>query len=281
MLRLLVIIFCISVIILCMVNFKKRIIDRYDNKERIILCLFGVIPRSIKYTWDSIQKNIVDVLSKEYIVDIYVFNLNIENTLVDDKKLNQKDINLIPYDYFEEEYQKDIDLKIDNKCTLEDCKLRKHYSNIATQNAIRQMYSEYKVGLFLKKHNYDKAVIVGPDFYIYNKINMNDFNSINDKKIYTSNIHDHGGYTNGFYFGKTKDIIKILSRYNNMDKFKKDDDNYEMIVKNAFEYNNINRKVTDSIFYKIRANGEIKTLQELKNNKKIYDNIKNILIKKI
>jgi len=280
MLRLLVIIFCIFVIILCKINLKNKIIDRYGNKERIILCLFGVIPRSIKYTWDSIQKNIVDVLSKEYIVDIYVFNLNIENTLVDDKILNQKDINLIPYDYFEEEYQKDIDLKIDNKCTLEDCKLKKFYSDITTRNAIRQMYSEYKVGLFLEKHNYDKTVIVGPDFYIYNKINMNDFNSIKAKKIYTSNIHDCYGYTNGFYFGKTKDMIKILSRYNNMNKFKKNNDNYELVVKNSFKYNNIKRKVTNILFYKIRADGHIKTLQKLKNNKKIYDNIKNILIKK-
>ena len=277
---LLILIFCIFVIIFYKINFKKKIIDRYDNKERIILCLFGVIPRSIKYTWDSIKKNIIDVLSKEYIVDIYVFNLNIENTLVDNRILNQKDIDLIPYDYFEEKYQKDIDIQIDDKCKIENCKLRKHYDEITTRNAIRQMYSEYQVALFLKNHDYKKAIVVGPDFYIYNKININDFNSIENKKIYTSDIHDHEGYTNGFYFGKTKDMIKILSRYNNMDKFKKDNDNYELIVKNAFDYNNIERVVTDIIFYKIRSNGQIKKLKKLKNNKKIYNDLKNILIEK-
>ena len=70
MFSLLILIFCIFVIILYKKNLKKKIIDMYEIKERIILCLFGVIPRSIKYTWDSIKKNIVDVLSQEYIVDI-------------------------------------------------------------------------------------------------------------------------------------------------------------------------------------------------------------------
>ncbi len=64
----------------------------------IIFCLFGVIPRSIKKTWNSIDSNIIKILKEKGInVDIYVFNLNVENNLVDNILLNQNDIKIIPY----------------------------------------------------------------------------------------------------------------------------------------------------------------------------------------
>ena len=42
-------------------------------------------------------------------VDIYVFNLNVENKLADNTLLNQNDIKIIPYTYFEEQKQSCLD----------------------------------------------------------------------------------------------------------------------------------------------------------------------------
>jgi len=57
----------------------------------------GVIPRSIKYTWESININIIQKFKEQYRVDI--FNLDVGDTKVDGVKLNKNDINIIPYDF--------------------------------------------------------------------------------------------------------------------------------------------------------------------------------------
>ena len=40
--------------------------------EKIIVCLTGVVNRSIKHTWASIKDNIIDELEKEYEVKNYL-----------------------------------------------------------------------------------------------------------------------------------------------------------------------------------------------------------------
>ena len=100
--KLISIIVLVIIIILLILGLISKTTEGFNinnNKEKIVVCLFGVIPRSIKYTWQSIKENIIDPLETEYNVDIYLFNLNVEDTLVDGVKLNQNDIKLIPYTY--------------------------------------------------------------------------------------------------------------------------------------------------------------------------------------
>ena len=80
--------------------------------DKICLCFFGVIPRSIKYTIKSIENNIIKQLQQKYIVDIFVFNLNVGDTKVDGNILNQEDVNLINYTFYEEEKQSALDIEI-------------------------------------------------------------------------------------------------------------------------------------------------------------------------
>ena len=47
-------------------------------REKVILCFFGTISRSIKYTYNNHIENIINVINKMYDVDIYVFNNNVE-----------------------------------------------------------------------------------------------------------------------------------------------------------------------------------------------------------
>lgn len=225
----------------------------------IIFCLFGVIPRSIKKTWNSINSNIINILKEKGInVDIYVFNLNVENTLVDNNLLNQEDIKIIPYAYFEEEKQSRVDKIIEQKC-INSCKFRKDYNDNTIKNAMRQLYSEYRVGKFIEQINnikkYDLAFVCGPDYYIANQININDIlDSYNNNFLYTSQVNNADGITNGLYFGKIPEMINLLKRYNDFESSNKD---YEYTVLKAIKNYNIKHKFCNIIFFKVRANCNI------------------------
>jgi len=61
-------------------------------KEKVILCFFGVVSRSIKFTYKNLEENILNVLKEHFDVDIYVFNNNVENMFVDGTQQNNEDV---------------------------------------------------------------------------------------------------------------------------------------------------------------------------------------------
>lgn len=228
-------------------NLKKLI------KEKIIICFAGVINRSIHFTYNNIIEHILEPVSLKYNYDIYVFNNNIENAIIDGVQIlntNLKCLNNITF--FEEETQTVIDNNIQKK-KLKNQYLN-HYKNTKTaQNCLRQLYCENKVAQFLKNSNYKKAIFITPDFYFFHKLNINSIN-FDSNNIYISNNNDACGYTNGFYIGNTNLLIKLMERYNYFDKLIKD---YEYGVKYACNINNIKRSVLNINFAKIRANKKI------------------------
>lgn len=236
-------------------------------KKKIAFCIFGVVPRSIKWTYNSMKKNIIDEIKTEFDLDIYVFNLNIGNTLIDGVTVNQNDVKIIEYNVYEEYEQKLFDEE------FAEIK-KKNYKNISNVfhyakqgnynceiNAFRQLYSEYRVGCFLEKNKdkYDGAIISSSDLFIVNKINLNHFkNSLENKNtIYIPPMNDAYGYTNGFYFGQTECLIKLLKRYEIMITSISFSRDYEFYVKIMMEYYKIKRCMSNIIFFKIRANKNI------------------------
>ena len=227
-----------------------------QKKERIVVCLVGVINRSIKHTWFSIYNNIIKQLEKNYLVDIVLFNNNVESTMVDGVKLNNDDLKIIPYNLLFKYKQKDIDKKI-SQISGTDKEFPPYWCNNYKKNGLRQMYMESIVGKFLKKTKYKIALVSNGDHLYVNKfelgVEMND-------GIITCNHLDMHGYTNGFYFGYTKNMVKILDRINYYDKLIQTNThkiNYEQILKRSFQMNNIKRFTTDLFFIKIRANKAI------------------------
>jgi hypothetical protein len=231
------------------------------KKPKIVICFFGVIGRGLKYTWKSLNKNLVKPLQKEFDVDIFVCNNNIGNSIIDGVHINN-DYNAIPYDFCEEMIQSNIDkriAKISKKCTIKFHHY--HYNKKITQNAMRIMYVEYRVGCFLQKkiNKYKCAVVCSTDFYLGKKININDVkNALKDtKSVFTTNVCDWDGYTDGFYIGNLKPLIPILKRFNTIHNHLPTDKGYEYLLKLYFLKNKIKRKITDMPFCKIRANGYI------------------------
>ena len=247
-----------------------------QNKERIIVCLVGVINRSIKHTWFSIYNNIIMELKKKYIVDIALFNNNVEDTMVDGVKLNNRDLKIVPYNYLFKFKQKNFDEKI-SEIKGTDKEFPPYWCNQHKLNGLRQMYMESKVAQFLKKSKYKIALVSNPDHLYTNKFHINNLHppikqrhlNVNgvvrgpeppNNEIITCSHLDMNGYTNGFYFGYTKNMVKILDRINyyfNLIKTNTEKINYEKILKRSFKITKIKRNKTNLLFIKIRANKDI------------------------
>ena len=138
------------------------------------------------------------------------------------------------------------------------------------------MYMESKVAQFLKKSTYKIALVSNPDHLYINKFDCEQV--IMKDHVTGCNHLDMRGFTNGFYFGDTNNIIKILNRINDYDKLiqkKTKKINYEQILKRSFQMNKIKRYSTDLFFIKIRANRQIQKfgmdyIKKSKKRKNIY-----------
>ena len=230
-------------------------------RDKVIICFFGVVSRSIQFTHQNLKKKLINIVKQYYDVDIYIFNNNVENEYVDGIRQNNNDVNILQRTFFEEKRQSMIDVDIYNNIISKNIVCKMPYyepSGFTIMNVLRQMYSEHQVGLFLEKNinNYKCAIVCGPDFYLFNNINLEDItNSINnDSVVYTTNVNDAYGYTNGFYIGSLKPMIQILQRYSILDQLLPTDKDYEYLLKRSFEINKINRIITDTRFGKIRSN---------------------------
>ena len=231
------------------------------EKKRACVCFFGVIGRSIRFTYDSITKQLIDPLKKEFDVDIYVFNLDVENSIVDGRSVNSLNYKIIKSDYCESRKQSDLDKEIDIYYQSGICKMRHDYTKVQIINAVRQMYSEYRVGKFLEEHrgDYDTAIVCGPDYYLLNEISLDDVRKsvIQENTIYTTSVNDGQGYTNGFYIGNLNSLINVLKRYEIITELLPTKYDYEYLLKQSFIKYDIVRNITDLLFVKVRNNQSI------------------------
>lgn len=231
------------------------------SKQRVAVCLFGVLGRSIRYTHSSIKQHVIDELAKKYSVDVYAFDLDVGDHLVDGRAVKSGEIyKLLPIDYHETKRQKDLDLEI-RKRFAGRLSMRYDYSQGAVMNAVRAMHSENSVGDWLaQKHNeYDSVVVCGPDYWLLNPVNLEHVqDTIDDKNIvYTTLANPAEGYTNGFYIGSTQAVVKILQRVPLLDRMLPTNRDYEYILYAAFKESNVKQRNTDTLFFKVRNNGVI------------------------
>ena len=234
--------------------------------ERALLCLFGVINRSIKCTWKNINSNIVEHLKKNNIeTDVYVFNLVCDNGLVDGVNVNNNDHTIIESTFYECKSQSVLDHDIKEKIETVPYKPSYvlWYTDNQIHNTMRQMYSEYRVGAFIRTHmkDYDYAIVCGPDYYVTKPINIHDLRkSKKNNMVYISDVNPGmNGYTNGYYVSSNlKDMSIMLCRYEHILPFLKDfKGDYEQLLKKYCDANSVQVMSTDQVFFKIRANKTI------------------------
>ena len=257
-------------------------------KQSAVVCLFGVVNRSIRYTWKNINLKIVDHLRKNnFQVDVYVFNLICDNGLVDGVNVNNNDHEIIQPTFYEWKSQSELDKDIKMKITSVSDKISYvgWYTDNQIHNTMRQMYSEYRVGKFIQTHmkNYDYVIVCGPDYYVTHPINIQHLKESNDNKaVYISNVNPGmNGYTNGYYMSSNlKDLSVLLCRYEHIIPFLKDfRGDYEQLLKKYCDTKSVRVMLTDQVFFKIRANKTIfwqgfnKKQKEDPHNKSMYQNV--------
>lgn len=233
-----------------------------NDKKRICVCFFGVIGRSIRFTYEKMVERMIDPLKEVYDVDIYVFNLDVGTTVVDGRPVNAMNYNIIKMTYYEEYKQDELDDELDALHQTGMFKMRRDYTAISIRNAVRQMYSECRVGMFLdnNRDRYSAAIVCGPDYYLLNRINMYDVERCMNEVdvVYTTDVNEGDGYTNGFYIGHLTPMVNILKRYEIIDQLMPTTRDYEYLLKRTFEIYGIKRKLTDMLFVKIRNNDTIR-----------------------
>lgn len=206
---------------------------------------------------------------RDFDVKIHVFNVNISNFVIDGVVTNQFDYLIIPFDSIEiinqnGEFEKSIFLKCGKNLSRIGCRVEvlPHFKKI---NIFRQMYAESRVGEYISDHEdeYDVIVSFVPDLYFVINITVDNVlaASKNESIVWTTAHYDWDGYTNGYYIGHPKPMSKIMRRFEIVEKLTGITEwvpNYETILKRAFQFHSITRRITPEVFFKIRANKKVK-----------------------
>lgn len=248
-------------------NFNKYVNTNKNKNIRVGLLISGFAPRSLKYTHKSIYKNIIVVLKKHFDTDIYMFSLLSKNIPTKD---NKQILKLLSTNATKYEYQEDLNANIEFTSIL-NC-IREAPLNISNKqiiNFIRDLYQEYKTIDMINLNKYDVCITIGPDYYITDKININEIikcvdntriNS-NEYKAYTTQYNKCGGIPNKFLIAPSIVTKLIMERYKatiewcNFITNKKQISNPERFVEYIFNKYKIANIGSTFFYIKIRENG--------------------------
>lgn len=244
---------------------------------KFCICFFGVIGRSLEYTIESINKNILNILkSKGINYDIYIHNNKIDK-IVDyahkcEKEKNCKIDNTIykklnPTHYIETN-QEDFDKEYDWLSIFKNGD--PHNDNFKSiKNAIREIYSIKQVTTLWKdKPKYDFYLYLRPDLKYINLLDIDlIINNLHIKNtLFTPDWHGpewcldgiNYGLNDRIYGGDYDTILKIGNRIDNIQelicntKHFYHAETYMRQIVNKFKIELIFIKLRG---YRIRANG--------------------------
>lgn len=152
---------------------------------RVVVCLYGVLPRSLRHVWPAQREQLVRVLEQHGAkVDLFGFDLDVEGALVDGQRLDRSEIANVPFNRLERHLQAALDEELERLCAGSSCDFSQYeFSSLASpvmgqgrglreaagvevprmlnantlrqskamdgRNALRQMYSESRVATFL------------------------------------------------------------------------------------------------------------------------------------
>jgi len=235
-------------------------------KNKKVAILFFGLTRTLGKTIDSIKRNLFTPLDENLIdYDIFIHTYKIfgqynniwsgENT---NNYINEDVETLLNPKYFIFDNQQTI---IDNINFNEYYKKLGNWTGMTPEltkylikNMCLALYSKKQITLLFDKHinDYDYAIIIRPDTKLHTKININDFNELNDNNIIIPAKDWFHGYNDRFcigkpnvisYCGKLFDELKIYSETTSIisEKFFMDKLNEKSIniIAKQIEYDNL------------------------------------------
>jgi len=222
-----------------------------NASARAILAVYGVSNRARRCTEQSHKEHVKEVLEgMGYHVETYVFeSVPVE---IDGVKWTHTACSY-PHDICETRTIDEIDGENLSRCRDIDCRYR-GYRPRDSRNAMRQLYNEYRVGLFLRAriNVSEVAFVVAQDIWLPKRMDPKDIQLAAARKdfVFTStNFDGHMGVTNGLYMGSPESLSILMTRYEYevmlIDRNVSAYDRplaYERQLSAAFVANNITRK---------------------------------------
>jgi len=248
----------------------------YGQKHKIAVCCCGIASDSLKYTYVSIKENIIEILSKEFSVDVFVHETR-GSDVAEDKTSELLEARLI--DGIDGTGLIKTYISTDSVNTGID-RIRKKALGIQTtgssagdepsygNNFMRELYMEYDsykiVTEYQRKNNidYNAIVYVWPDMFITKPIAISEVHKVisNPKAIYCSSFNDWDGYGVGYYIGSTKSLDIITSRINNLPANKISSEKHLKLVIDSAKL----KRYKSTIFYfKIHSSGSVDVYYQL------------------
>ena len=240
-------------------------------KDNIAICFYG-LTRSLKYTYKSIKKKIIDLLeNNDYQITIYLhtYDLKILNNDRSDEKECLLDINeykLLNPDIYKITNQNDFDKMIDINKYLNhgdpwDGQEKKSHASL--KNILRQWNSLQEVTKLwessLEKH---KCIIyLRPDLFYINKINLENIslclNSKQDKPlVFIPGWAGYGGHNDRFAYGNSSAMKIYGNRIQNAAHFSLNRNLHsEQFLKYVLRKNKVSVKYIGMYAVRIRADG--------------------------
>lgn len=246
----------------------------FKAKKTVAILFHGLVDRSLEFTIDSFEKNILKPLKKKYDVDVYHHAWKVNsihnprgdenNVLIESDKIER----FLPYSQGIEESQEEFDATIDknffNKNNpMISCNKTLEGAYITSMNSIRDTESTKRAFEYMKnqkKRRYDYVIVCRPDIDFINKLNVSDIKKKCKKGIIlTPYFHAWEGINDRFAIGTYEDIEIYCNRTkeNILWQTNGDQKNSEIFLKNYLLSKNIKQKNTPIFFRRIRAGGKI------------------------
>lgn len=168
---------------------------------KVALSFFG-ITRSLKYTINSIEKQILNILKEQGIeFDIFLHTYKFKNNYKNNRtreNVKQEDVDNEEYKLLNPAY-KQIDVQED---VMEQLNLKQYRSKPdpwnsnynSVDNYILARYSQKQLVNLIENSNnhYDYVIFIRPDCLYNEKFNTNFFEKVGDKKICLPDFHMYG-----------------------------------------------------------------------------------------
>ena len=253
-----------------------------DVKLHIAFCIFGVVGRAIEWTWPTMNTHLIEPLeSAGFRVTIYVFNMQVGSTKVDNNYLNATAYRTIYSSVgrvvvYEEEDQHGAEVTKAVASVMRSPNVHLYSSNRTSVNALRKMYSEMRVGQYLERNMklYDLAIATSADhgyiFHIPLTVVREAASQSASNLMYLGSHLVSGltGIDDGFYMGRPEVLARFMQRFNDIPGPRLGDlvfssENvdqglpaYEVILNRSIMYHNVTARETPMVaFYKVRSDG--------------------------
>ena len=233
---------------------------------KVCICFFG-LTRSLRYTIDSINKNIFKILEDNNIIyDIYLHTYDLE--VLTNKRSNELKCMLDTEEYKllnAKEFIIDSQDEFDKNFDYNSVKKFGDYwgDNFSSlKNLIRQLNSLKKVFSLIENKNneYDSFIFIRPDLKIISKIDIDNILETKNKNVIaTSNFSKWRGLNDRVAIGSYNSIKKYANRIDNIYEYMNENGKLhaEKLLKFVMEKFKIKNIDLNLYFIRIRANNDI------------------------